>query len=304
MCDIWKNRDHEIFGIRDLQPQLDSIRRLGVRWVVFSGGEPLMNPELPEMCELLRMQGIRTTLLTTALLLKKRSAEVANSFDDVIVSLDGPPEIHNAIRRVDRAYELLRDGVRALRAERQQIRVTARTTVQKANHAHLYETALTAKDLDLDQISFLAADLTSQAFNRSLVWPVTRQFEIALSLTEIAALENGINSLIQASQSEFAAGFVAESPEKLRRIARHFRAYLGLEKPQSPICNAPWVSAVIETDGSVRPCFFHPILEKLGPGKTLQTVLNSANAHAFRENLDISTDPICQNCVCSLNYRT
>ena len=46
-----------------------------------------------------------------------------------------------------------------------------------------------------------------------------------------------------------ASGYIAESPEKLRRIARHFRAHLGLERDESPRCNAPWTSAVIETDG-------------------------------------------------------
>ena len=50
MCDIWKTRDQKKIGVREIEPQLESIRRLGVRWVVFSGGEPLMNSELPELC--------------------------------------------------------------------------------------------------------------------------------------------------------------------------------------------------------------------------------------------------------------
>lgn len=53
MCDIWKTRDQKKIGVREMLPQLESIRRLGVRWIVFSGGEPLMNSELPELCGLL-----------------------------------------------------------------------------------------------------------------------------------------------------------------------------------------------------------------------------------------------------------
>src|ERR1700736_3038063 len=56
MCDIWKTRDQKKIGVREIKAQLESIRRLGVRWIVFSGGEPLMNPELPEMCALLRAE--------------------------------------------------------------------------------------------------------------------------------------------------------------------------------------------------------------------------------------------------------
>ena len=302
MCDIWKTRESRIFGVRDLEPQLDSIRRLGVRWVVFSGGEPLMNPELPQMCSILRECGIRLTLLTTGLLLKKYACAVAAGFDDVIVSLDGPPEIHDSIRRVEGAFALLQSGVRALREMRPDIRISARSTIQKANHGHVAETARSAKQLRLDGISFLAADLTSSAFNRPLAWPMDRQAEIGLSLAELAVLENGIESLIRHTDEELSAGFIAESPEKLRRIVRHFRAQLGLEAPESPSCNAPWVSAVIEADGAVRPCFFHSSIGNLH-GTTLEAVVNGAQGRNFRENLSIPKNSICRNCVCSLNYR-
>jgi Fe-coproporphyrin III synthase len=303
MCDIWKTKDTKTFGMRDLEPQLESILRLGVRWIVFSGGEPLMNPELPQLCATLRREGIRLTLLSTGLLLKKTASAVAESLDDVIVSLDGPREIHNMIRRVDGAFELLETGVRALREVRSDIRITARTTVQKANHRSLLETARTACRLSLNGISFLAVDVASTAFNRALAWPKSRQAEIGLSLPELTGLENEIEMLIRAGQEEFAAGFIAESPGKLSRIVRHFRSQLGLECPESPVCNAPWVSAVIESDGAVRPCFFHAPIGNL-QGTTLEAVINGAKGRQFRQNLDIPNNPICRNCVCSLNYRS
>ena len=303
MCDIWKTKETKTFGMRDLEPQLESIRRLGVRWIVFSGGEPLMNPQLPQLCATLRREGIRLTLLSTGLLLKKNADAVAEGFDDVIVSLDGPREIHDAIRRVEGAFGLLETGVSALHDVRSDMRITARTTVQQANHRSLLETARAASKLSLNGISFLAVDVTSTAFNRALAWPKSRQTEIGLSLPELAGLENEIELLIQTSQEEFAAGFIAESPGKLRRIVRHFRSQLGLELSESPICNAPWISAVIEADGAVRPCFFHAPIGNL-QGSTLEAVINGAKARHFRQNLDIPNNPICKNCVCSLNYRS
>jgi Fe-coproporphyrin III synthase len=302
MCDIWKTKATRTFGMCDLEPQLDSIRRLGIRWVVFSGGEPLMNPELPELCVTLRREGIRLTLLTTGLLLKKNAGAVAESFDDVIVSLDGPGKIHDMVRRVDGAFALLETGVQALREVRRDMPITARTTVQQANHRSLLETARTAHKLSLNGISFLAVDVTSTAFNRGLAWPTSRQAEIGLSLPELTALEKEIAKLIRAGQEEFDAGFIAESPGKLWRILRHFRSQLGLELPESPLCNAPWVSAVIEAGGAVRPCFFHAPIGTL-QATTLEAVINGAKARQFRQNLDIPNDPICRNCVCSLNYR-
>ena len=61
--------------------------------VILSGGEPLMHNDLRTLCAFFRELDIRLTLLTTGLLLTKRAAEVAEWFDDVIVSgfrLGGP----------------------------------------------------------------------------------------------------------------------------------------------------------------------------------------------------------------------
>ncbi len=302
MCDIWKSKDSLALRPADLEPHLQSIRRLGVRWVVFSGGEPLLNRDWPRLCSLLQRENIRLTLLTTGLLLGKHAAEIAAWFDDIIVSLDGPEPVHDAIRRVDRAFSLLRSSVDAVRQQRTSMMITARTTVQKMNHAHLCETVATAKQLNLNGISFLASDLTSEAFNRPQAWPADRQREVALSADEASVLDAEIESLIEDHREEIESGYVAESPEKLRRIARHFRAHLGLNSTESPRCNAPWASAVIEADGTVRPCFFHRPIGNIHHAP-LDDVINSENALAFRSGLDIPNNPICKRCVCSLNYR-
>lgn len=252
---------------------------------------------------MLREEKIRVTLLTTGLLLGKKADEVAASFDDVIVSLDGPPATHDAIRRVKGAFAMVQGGVQALRERGGDFRITARTVVQKANHCQLRETVHAARELKLNAISFLAADLTSTAFNRALVWPIARQEEVGLSWSEIGALESEIELLIQENDREGECDFVVETPEKLRRIARHFRVQLGLEMGESPVCNAPWVSAVIETDGAVRPCFFHRAFGNLRE-ESLESIINGKAARDFRAELDIPNNAICRRCVCSLHYRT
>jgi MoaA/NifB/PqqE/SkfB family radical SAM enzyme len=302
MCDIWKTKENRSFRPSDLEPHLASIRRLGVRWIVFSGGEPLLNQELPSVCSILKAESIHLTLLTTGLLLGKYAAQVADSFDDVIVSLDGPQKIHDSVRRVTSAFELIRSGVAALRQLCPEMSITARTTVQKQNHVHLRDTVRAARQLDLNGISFLAADLTSQAFNRAEPWTPDRQGEVGLSVEELVSLEAELESLIRENASDIAHGFIAESPAKLRRIGRQFRAQLGLEIMESPLCNAPWVSGVLETDGTVRPCFFHRSIGNIRD-KSLYEIINGDEALAFRSALDISTNPICNKCVCSLNYK-
>ena len=279
MCDIWKRDEAKEISAEFLAAQLESIRRLGVKWVVLTGGEPLMHSHLFRLCDLLRTCGVRVTLLSSGLLLDRYADQIATNIDDVIVSLDGPPAIHDRIRRVDGAFAMLRKGVARLN------KVSARCTVQRDNAPFLVDTLRTARELGLRSISFLAADLTSDAFNRR---PGT-----TLNLVpDDAVLRDQIDQLIATGECE---DFIPESAAKLRRIADHF------VQPSAPMCNAPWVSAVMETDGAVRPCFFHKSIGRVGHGSTLYDVVNGPEAIAFRSSLDVATNPVCRQCVCSLN---
>jgi len=299
MCDIWKIRQVREITEKDLEPHLCDMRTLKVKWVVLSGGEPLLHSGLPALCRLLQRDGIRVTLLTAGLNLEQHAATVAPLLDDLIISIDGPPDIHDAIRGVPGAYRHLARGLQAVRRVRPDMPVNGRCTVQKLNVQELYNTVGSAHALGLHSLSFLAADLTSSAFNRPDGWPSKRQEGIALTADEVARLDCEIERLIAACAPDFESGFIAESPEKLRRIGLHFRAHLGMVLPSAPRCNAPWVSTVIEADGTVKPCFFHPPIGNIHD-LPLHEVLNGEAALKFRQHLDVSTDPTCRNCVCSL----
>jgi MoaA/NifB/PqqE/SkfB family radical SAM enzyme len=275
MCDIWKRPRGLELEPASITRHRDSIKALGVRQVVLTGGEPLLHSDFDALCGFLKSCEVSVTLLTTGLLLAKRAESVARGVDEIIVSLDGPEAVHDGIRRVNRGFDLIRIGVSAVRRYRPEIQIQARSTVQRANFLFLRETVAAAKRLGFDSISFLATDVSSQAFNRELVWPGERQNQVALSRSEIADLEDEIELLVEECPEEIAEHYIVESPEKLRRIARRFREHLGELPPESPICNAPWVSAVMEVDGSIRPCFFHRKVGNIGTG-SLEEAINSA----------------------------
>jgi Fe-coproporphyrin III synthase len=299
MCDIWRIRESKEITPADLEPQLSSFKALGVRWVVFSGGEPQLNEKWSYLAQMIRSTGSRVTLLTAGLLLKSQAHAVAESVDDVIVSLDGPAAMHNNIRRVSDAFERMSEGIRAVQRLRPDIPVRSRCTVQKANHESLRATVRTAREIGLTSISFLAADLTSSAFNRPDGWPPHRSGHVALTYPEIDELEREIDRLIDECRAELESGFVVETAQKLRRIIQHFRAHLGRSEHVAPRCNAPWVSAVIEASGDVRPCFFHSVLGNIHR-QPLPDIINSPEAMRFRSSLDVAHNEVCQKCVCSL----
>jgi Fe-coproporphyrin III synthase len=76
---------------------------------------------------------------------------------------------------------------------------------------------------------------------------------VALSEEDLPCLEAEIGALLEEWRGD---PFLIDGPEKLHRVVQYYRAHLGLCEPVAPRCNAPWVSAVIETGGVVRPCFF------------------------------------------------
>jgi MoaA/NifB/PqqE/SkfB family radical SAM enzyme len=301
MCDIWKVTEAREISPEELESHVGSIERLGVKWVVFTGGEPLMHSDLFRLSTILRMRGIRITLLSSGLLLERNAEKIVSAIDDLIVSLDGPPEIHNCIRRIPDAFRAIEAGVHAIRRLRPDFSISARCTVQRLNCRSLLATVAAARELGLNKISFLAADLTSAAFNRPPLWSFERGASVAITPEDLAALEREIDSLIAEGDC---GGFIAETPAKLGRIVAHFRSHLGLTEPVAPLCNAPWVSAVVEADGTMRPCFFHPPVGKLGEGRSLLDIVNGPIAVGFRTTLDVASNPICRRCVCSLNLQT
>ena len=301
MCDIWMANDRrEELSRDDLERHVRDFQALGVRMVVLTGGEPLMHANLWGLCEVLRAVGIRLTLLSTGLLLRPHAEEVVRWCDEVIVSLDGGPELHDRIRRCRGAFEQLADGVAALRAVEPRFRVTGRCVVQRANADALSDIVDVARSVALDQISFLAVDATTEAFNRPEGWSDARVADVVPGPDEARALVAEIERLVARQETELPAGFLAESPARLRAVAGHFLAINGLGEQPSRSCNAPWVSTVIEADGTVRPCFFHPALGNLRDG-SLTDILNAERSVAFRRQLDVARDDVCRTCVCTLH---
>lgn len=109
-----------------------------------------------------------------------------------------------------------------------------------------------------------------------------------------------IDRLKNEFKTEFESRFISESPEKIQKIHQYYLAHYGLAEFPLKKCNAPWVSAVIEADGNVRPCFFHDTMGSIHQN-SLQTILNSEKSIHYRKTLDVSKNTTCVKCVCYLN---
>ncbi len=300
MCDIWKaNHDKKEISAEELTKHIKQFNSLGVREVVLSGGEALMHSNLWKLCSLLRENGIKITLLSTGLMLEKNAEDINRHIQEVIVSLDGSQPVHDKIRNIPHGFEKLRAGVGELKRKNSSYRVTARCVLQRYNFSDFFNTVSAAKEIGLDQISFLAADISTSAFNHAEDGVAGRVSEIALTKEETLAFDEIIEKSFVELSDKYESRFIAESPQKMRRIVQYYKAVNGLAEFPGTVCNAPWVSAVIESDGRVMPCFFHRPYGNIYDGDFLG-IINSEEAIEFRRKLSVREDPVCRKCVCSL----
>src|SRR3954469_226186 len=59
MCDIWKdNKNLKQLTEEDVTGLLDSLKKLGTKQVLMSGGEALLNANFFRLCEMLKQRGI------------------------------------------------------------------------------------------------------------------------------------------------------------------------------------------------------------------------------------------------------
>jgi len=301
MCDIWKdNKNLKQLTEKDIQELLMSLKKLGTQQVLMSGGEALLNPNFFRFCEILNKEGIKISLLSTGLTIKKNTQAILSNVNDIIVSLDGNEEIHDRIRNIQGAFQKLKEGVQSLKTADPSFRITARTVIHRLNFRYWPAIIDSAKEIGLDQVSFLPADVSSHAFNREVLWSDQRQHEIMLMEEELPELKKIMESVIETYGTGYASYFIAENPEKLRKIYSYYAAFYGLNPFPYKKCNAPWVSTVVEADGTVRPCFFHAPLGNIRE-QSLEEVLNSDEAIRFRKELDTQTDSTCVKCVCYLH---
>lgn len=301
MCDIWKANQHlQQLTEKDIEQLLAALKKFNTKQVLMSGGEALLHPGFFGLCRILKSQGMGITLLSTGLTVKHYAEDILTFTDELIVSIDGDYQLHDKIRNIPGAFEKLKKGVELIKLLRPGFPVSGRTVIHQLNYRQWPAIIDAAREMGLDRISFLPADISSQAFNRETKWDESRQQEVLIHKEELPELKRIIETLITEWADDFTSGFIAESPDKLRKIYGYYAAHHGLNDFPYKKCNAPWVSAVIEPDGSVRPCFFHDVIGNIRQS-SLGEILNGEKGITFRKELDMAQNDTCKKCVCYLH---
>jgi radical SAM protein with 4Fe4S-binding SPASM domain len=105
----YSKADLDAVDTLDTKTILDTLPKLkqsGVKFIIFSGGEPLTRKDLFDIANRCRELGIITYLSTNGLYVKKSNAlKILDTFDYVGISIDGSPDVHDKFRGLKGSFE-------------------------------------------------------------------------------------------------------------------------------------------------------------------------------------------------------
>lgn len=112
---------------------IDDLAGFGVPVILFSGGEPMVRKDLPELAGYAVNKGIRAVISTNGTLITPEKARILKDIglSYVGVSLDGMEEIHDKFRGVTGAFKKAMEGIR--NCQEVGIKVGLRFTINKFN---------------------------------------------------------------------------------------------------------------------------------------------------------------------------
>ncbi|MEW5910267.1 MAG: 12,18-didecarboxysiroheme deacetylase [Thermodesulfobacteriota bacterium] len=133
---------------------IDDLARFGVPVLLFSGGEPLVRKDLPELAEYAVSKGLRAVISTNGTLIPKEMArrlkKIGLSY--VGISLDGMEAVNDRFRGVDGAFKMALDGIRNCREAG--IKVGLRFTINRFNVKEIPDLFRLLETMEVPRICF------------------------------------------------------------------------------------------------------------------------------------------------------
>ncbi len=133
---------------------IDDLADFGVPVLLFSGGEPLVRKDLPELARYAVQKGMRAVISSNGTLIDKQKArelkEIGLSY--VGISLDGRKQIHDRFRGLDGAFEQAMQGVE--NCQLQGLKVGLRFTIFQDNAREVPAIFDLIRDREIPRVCF------------------------------------------------------------------------------------------------------------------------------------------------------
>ena len=219
---------------------IEEIAKAGFRIMIFSGGEPLMRPDICELgaftksCGLIPVLGTNGTLITEEMAMKLKEA----GFSAAGISLDSlSPEKMDDFRKLPNSFDLILRGIENCKTAG--IRVQIHTTIMNWN-------------LDeLEAITDFAVNVGAGAHHFFFLVPTGRAVEMDHAQISDIDYERAIRRIMQ-KQKEVPIELKPTCAPQFLRVADQ----MGVKTRFSKGCLAGISYCIIGSNGDVRPCAY------------------------------------------------
>ena len=133
---------------------IDDLAQFGVPVILFSGGEPLVRKDLPELADYAVQKGMRAVISTNGTLINADTAKILKDIglSYVGISLDGMEEINDKFRGVRGAFKKALKGIE--NCQQAGIKVGLRFTVNKFNVEEIPHIFDLLEEKDIPRVCF------------------------------------------------------------------------------------------------------------------------------------------------------
>lgn len=133
---------------------IDDLANFGVPVILFSGGEPLMRKDLPELADYAVKKGMRAVISTNGTLITEQMAHVLKKIglSYVGISLDGMEPVNDLFRGVKGAFKSALKGIK--NCKKAGIKVGLRFTINKSNVAEIKSIFKLLEEMDIPRVCF------------------------------------------------------------------------------------------------------------------------------------------------------
>ncbi len=280
-----------------------------ISFITFTGGEPLIRPDFLELLAYSSRKS-RTHYISNATMLTE-SAAIASvtcaprrlggrGLNFIGVSLEGPGEIHDAIRQQPGAFDRSSQGIQTLNEVRRKAKkacplVHITTVIQQSNVAILHHLPEIVKSIGGDVLNLVTEsrmhDLPDLGERPYGAW---KQEDVSWPRISRKDLEQ---AFVKTDESAQKYGVEVRWPRMPREELLLY--YDGNIDVQQYTCRSPWNTLIIGRTGDAFPCW----LKKVGNirEQSLQELWNSKQTRGFRQACKNGLFPVCPGC-CFIEY--
>jgi MoaA/NifB/PqqE/SkfB family radical SAM enzyme len=281
--------------------------------------EPMIHPKIVDFCRTIVAQGFYCEMTSNGTMLPRHAERLVESgLDDLVISVDGPPEIHDRVRGRAGTFEQLYSGLERLNAAKRRMKRTRPSvrfsfTITDANYDHILEFVQAVEPLAPAQIMIshlnFISDRMAEAHNAQYNgdWRVVRSNLGDIQPEQMPVVElweelQRVKAYARDRSGDRAQRFPLVSitpdvsnPDMLQTYYRDHLTFAGGRN-----CTDPWKLMMIKTDGTVIPahgrCYNFPVGNMTE--QALPDIWNSPRFVEFRSTLKGAggTLPACARC--------